>query len=132
MYASVAAPLESLHKMKAIATSNWNAPRGSAFQALKDLISAGTFLSTADFSKPFHVAVDALNRGIGAVFYQMSDSSQPDDISGCVWILLASRSLHSSERNYSATKRELLASVFSLKKFNLTSAKYLIHDVFRS
>jgi hypothetical protein len=51
--------------------------------------------------------------GIGAVLYQVDPKTKKKR-----WISFQARSLSKSERNYSATKRELLAIVFALARFH--------------
>ncbi|SAM00072.1 hypothetical protein, partial, partial [Absidia glauca] len=68
----------------------------------------------ADLTRPFHVATDASNTGIGAVLFQVINRQ-------ILHIGFFARSLSKSERNYSTTKRELLAIAFALNKFH----KYL-------
>jgi hypothetical protein len=60
--------------------------------------------------KPLLVATDASRTGIGACLYQEVDGKRR-------YLDFASRSLSKSERNYSATKLELLGIVFALKSF---------------
>ena len=62
----------------------------------------------------YRSASDASNVGIGAVIYQ--DEANPH------YIAFTSRALTRSERNYSATKKELLAIIHALNKFD-----YFLH-----
>jgi len=71
-----------------------------------------------DFDRKFSVATDASDMGIGAVLYQLQDSSKEDSPSNRFYNLFAARALHASERNYSASKKEMLAVVFALKRFH--------------
>jgi transposase InsO family protein len=77
---------------------------------MKQLMLRPTLLSYPDFAEPFYVATDASGYGLGAVLYQTINNSTR-------YISFQSRCLNSAERNYSATRRELLAIVFALKKF---------------
>ena len=62
------------------------------------------------------MATDASIVGIAAVLYQLNDDSRPDTDTNRRWILFVSRALHRAERNYSATRLELLAIVYGLIK----------------
>lgn len=62
-------------------------------------------------NKPFYVAIDASNYGIGGFLYQHMDNKFR-------YIGFVARSLSKSEQNYPTTKRELLAIVFTFKKFH--------------
>ncbi|KAH9263439.1 hypothetical protein BASA83_013165 [Batrachochytrium salamandrivorans] len=46
------------------------------------------------------------------------DPCSPDTVQNRKWVMFSARAINSSERNYSATKRELLAIVFALGKFH--------------
>jgi hypothetical protein len=70
-------------------------------------------LAYPDFANTFYIATDASNVGLGAVLYQYEDNSTIKK-----YISFQAHSLTISERNYSATKHELLAIVFALKKFH--------------
>ena len=59
-------------------------------------------LAYVDYSLPFKLHIDASSTGLGAVLYQNQDGS--DRV-----VAYASRSLKSSENNYSAHKLEFLA-----------------------
>jgi hypothetical protein len=55
---------------------------------------------------------DASISGLGPVLFQL------DKLNKAQFISFQNRALSVSERNYSATKRELLAIIFALKKFH--------------
>ena len=63
-------------------------------------------------NKRFQVACDASQQGLGAILYQEEDSGERR------YIAFAAGSLKGSQKNYGATKRELLAVVFALKAFH--------------
>lgn len=117
-YAMLAAPLEALRPLKRIPLQRWTQSCMDSFTSLKQILAEGTFLSFPDFKKTFRVATDASKTGLGAVLYQLKYDSKADVASNRCWILFSARSLHRSERNYSATKRECLAIVFALLKFH--------------
>jgi transposase InsO family protein len=107
------APLDALRNEKSL-DKIWNNTHETAFNNLKKALLNDTVISYPDFNHPFYVATDASNVGVGTVLYQK--------INGEIkYISMMAKSLSSSERNYSATKRELLAVVYALKKFH----KYL-------
>ena len=118
MYSMVAASLEALRKIPRLSDDDWTPERQSAFAVLKQILSEAPFLSFPDFGRPLRVATDASNVGIAASLYQLEDVSGDDIVTNRRFILFAARTLGPSERNYSATKRELLAVVFALHKFH--------------
>jgi hypothetical protein len=65
-----------------------------------------------DWSKEFHVHVDASSIALGVVLAQLGeeDIDHPLDF--------ASRKLSTTEINYTATEREGLAMVYALQKFH--------------
>lgn len=93
--------------------SVWDESHDQAFNDLKQALLNCLPLSFPDFTKEFIVATDASDHGLGAVLYQLGeDGSTPSYIS------FQATSLKPAEKNYSATKRELLAVVFALKRFH--------------
>ena len=118
MYSRLAAPLEELRHLPSIPTSSWTPSRQRAFQQLKDTLASSVFLSFPDFKRRFFVATDASRGGVAGVLYQLENAKGIDEVSNRRFILFAARALHKSERQYSATKLELLAIVFSLRKFH--------------
>ena len=51
----------------------WSEDCERAFSSLKTLLMGQPFLITPDFSKPFKLAVDASDVGVGAVLLQEQD-----------------------------------------------------------
>jgi len=109
MYSRLAAPLERLRKAPNLAHA-WGRREQWAFDSMKKVLSSARILAFPDFSVMFHVATDASKQGIGAVLYQIVNGKMR-------WISFVARSLQKSERQYSATKLELLAVVFALVRF---------------
>jgi transposase InsO family protein len=113
-YAKVAAPLEQIKYSKNY-KADWTQKQESAFAAMKELLTSQPLLRFPDFRYTFNVATDASNVGLGAVLYQQIEMD--DKRSKIHVIAYASRALSNPEKNYSATKKELLAIVFALEKF---------------
>ncbi|KAJ8651999.1 hypothetical protein O0I10_012394 [Lichtheimia ornata] len=107
------APLDALRHAGSL-NNTWNKHHEDAFYKIKYAVSHAPTLRHVDLRLPFHLATDASNDGTGAVLYQ-----KYNDHNNIVGFM--ARALSKSERNYSVTKRELLAVVFALKKFH----KYL-------
>jgi len=114
LYSTIAAPLDKLRNKK----GNFQLTdlELNCFNSLKNMVGKAPVLSFPDFKSPFYVATDASNLGIGAVLYQLPNG--PDDESKVNYISFMARSLHQSERNYPAYKKELLAIIYACKKFH--------------
>lgn len=110
LYSRIAAPLERIRKTKGSLCKVWSMECDDAFESFKKILSSPPVLSTPDFNHEFCVGTDASNHGVGAVLYQIIDGVKK-------FICFAGSSLSDSQRNYPATKKELLAIVFALKKF---------------
>jgi hypothetical protein len=82
----------------------WNDQCERAFCQIKISISNAVTLSIPDFSIPFEIHTDASNVGIGACLVQIVNGERRI-------IAFSSRSLNHAKRNYSATKKEILAIV---------------------
>jgi hypothetical protein len=107
-YATVAAPLEKLRKSKRFTL---NEDELSAFHRMKQSLLNNHVLAHPKFDKPFELGMDASNVGISAVLFQRDDHNTP------IIVRFAARALTKTERNYSATKKELLALVYALTNF---------------
>ena len=120
-FASIAAPLEKLRKLRKI-TSAWGEAEEKAFQDLKYAVEHALVLSQPDWELEFQVACDASQDAVGAVLYQVTEDGSKK------YVMLCSKTLQAGQRNYLASKRELLAIVFSLKKFQyyLLGRKFVV------
>ena len=78
------------------------------------VLSNSPILCVPGWNKPFKISTDASQNGIGTILYQEDETIK--------YISFFSKSLSKSQRNYSATKRELLAIVSALRHF-----KYFIY-----
>jgi len=113
LMSAVSVPLESLRKVKHITESMWTKECTESFQAFKGILRSPVVLRPFKYGLPLILACDASQLGIGAVLYQ-DDLEIPG---GRRYIKLASRALNKGQRNYSATRRELLAIIFALQRF---------------
>jgi transposase InsO family protein len=117
-FARISRPLDELRNCPDV-TSTWNDSHQMAFEAVKAALTNPPILSFPDEDLHFHVSTDASDNALGAVLFQTSDSSQapgagPKDKR---YIKFSSRALSPAESNYGAAKRELLAIIFALTKF---------------
>ncbi len=121
--ATLAAPLDALRLTKSIDLNDrsvWTESCDEAFVAIKKALAAAPVLAKPDWAAPFYVATDASAVGLGAVLFQGSRDSPR-------YIVCVSRALSASERNYSATKRELLGLIFAVRKLRLYLAGRKFH-----
>lgn len=88
----------------------WTSLQQDAFEKLKDVLCSEPLLQYPDFSRTFYLTTDASQYAIGSV---LSQGDPPNDLP----VSYASRTLNRAESNYSATERELLAIVWSVKHF---------------
>ena len=106
----ISAPLEALRE-KGCLKGLWGNDHTLRFNKLKEALVANVPLKYPNLHEPFYVATDASNYGIGAVLFQRQNNKTQ-------YVGFMARSLSKSERNYSTTKRELLAVIFALDKFH--------------
>ncbi|XP_046856097.1 uncharacterized protein K02A2.6-like [Xenia sp. Carnegie-2017] len=93
-------------------TWKWSEECQKSFETLKVLLETAPVLTHYDPKKPVRLATDASSCGIGAVLSNVSDEGEEQPIA------YASRTLSSSEQNYSMIEKEALAIIFGLKKFH--------------
>ncbi len=110
LYSKLSSPLDQLRKVPDL-TTVWTPEQQQAYDKIKQALHSSVILSFPDFTKPFLVGTDASDKGIGAILYQEGPQGSK------LYISFAARSLSSGEKSYGATKRELAAIVFALKKF---------------
>ncbi|KAH9271126.1 hypothetical protein BASA83_006670 [Batrachochytrium salamandrivorans] len=105
-YSTIAAPPECLRKHTSLPVEKWSQHQLDSFNLLKNILTQAPFLSFPNFRKPFVIATDASDAGIGAVLYQLKDPCSPDIVQNRNWVMFSARAINSSEKNYSATKRD--------------------------
>ena len=108
LYAFIAAPLEPLRKLKSL-QGHWGADQQAAFEKFKAVLARPPVLSMPLWNEQFFVAVDASQAGVGAILYQRPEAIR--------YVSFQAKALNSAQRNYPATKRELLAILFALSRF---------------
>ena len=107
-FSGIAAPLHALTQ-KGI-SFHWGQLEQTAFDELKDRLSSAPILGIPRDGGTFVLDTDASNTGLGAVLSQQQD--------GCERVIsYASRTLSKSEKNYSTTRKELLAMIYGLKQY---------------
>ena len=117
-FATVAHPLHELTRKER--TFVWTGECQVAFDTLKQKLTEAPVLAFPRFEHPFVLTCDASNYGIAGILSQ--------EYEGREWtIAYASRSLLQNEKNYSATEKECLAVVWSVKHYR----PYLYGQPFR-
>lgn len=109
-FAAVSAPLTDLTspKKKFI----WTPTCTEAFNKMKGLLSSHPVLHSPDPTLPYHLQVDASDRGVGAILLQ------PDKETGVLHpVSYYSAKLNKHQRNYATVEKELLALVSAVRKF---------------
>ena len=109
-YSKITACLERIRKIRGSLHSVWTEQHSAAVANLKEVLSNPPFLSQPKWDEKFTVGTDACNDGVGAVLYQDYDGHRH-------YISLMSKALTPAQRNYPATKKELLAIVKALSYF---------------
>ena len=107
-FAEIAAPLHRLQEKGGV--FQWTESCNDAFVSLKRKLSSAPILAFPRPSDVFVIDTDASDCGIGAVLSQCQDGIERV-------IGYGSRSLTKAERNYSTTRKELLAMVYFLRHF---------------
>ena len=123
-FATIAEPLNQLTRKKT--EFKWEASCEKAFNTLKEALCKHPVLAHPNFQLPFHLTTDASATGLGAVLSQTQFGEERP-------ICYASRTLTTSERNYSTTERECLAVVWAVEYFDyyLSGASFTVftdHD----
>uniref|UniRef100_A0A0C9RDU3 Pol_3 protein n=1 Tax=Fopius arisanus TaxID=64838 RepID=A0A0C9RDU3_9HYME len=99
------------HYRRFIDQFRWGEQEDFAFQELKTAICEDAILAYPDSSKPFIIATDASDKGLGAVLSQMDDNNEEHPIA------YASRTLLDAETRYSEPERDCLAVFWATKHF---------------
>ena len=107
---TILAPLNALlHKDS---SWRWSQASQSSFDACKKALMSSTVLAHYDVNLPIKVAADASAYGIGAVLSHVNPDGSERPVA------FASRTLTSSERNYSQLEKEALSLIFAVKRFH--------------
>ena len=108
--ADLLGPLRELVKKRKWREECWDEQMDKNFQTVKEVLESAPVLSSPDFAKPFVMATDASQYGVGAVLYQK--------IGGRVkFIVFGAKALKRGQKNYPSSKRELLALLFGLRRW---------------
>ena len=90
--------------------AEWGDTQDNAIKYLKEALTSHPVLKQPDFKKPWIVASDASNYGIGAVISQEHEGKL------CP-VAYCSRLLRGAELNYSVQEKECLGLIFGIEKF---------------
>ena len=122
-FSSISAPLTNL--LKRNTKFVWSTICQESFEQIKAMLQSSPVLLAPDFSKPFKLAVDASDVGIGGVLLQ-EDSSGVDHP-----VCYFSKKLNKHQKNYSTIEKECLALVLALQHFDVyVSSSYVPLVVF--
>lgn len=108
--ASILHPLNQL--LKAGTRWRWTPECENALNVVKDKLCQAPILAHFDPTLPIRLAGDASSTGVGAVISHLYPDGTERPIA------YASRTLTTSERNYSQLEREALSLVFGIKRFH--------------
>jgi len=108
-YAQITAPMEKI--LNKDCKFQWSEECHQNFDTLKQKMVTTPILVFPDWSKEFHVHVNASSISLGAVLAQPGEG----DIDHL--LAFASRKLSTAEINYTTTAREGLAMVYALQNF---------------
>jgi hypothetical protein len=109
-YAQITAPLERL--LNKVYQFGWTDECQQSFDTLKEKMVTVPILVFPNWSKAFHVHVDASSIALGAVLAQPGEGDIDHPLA------FSSRNLSTAEINYTTTEREGLAMVYELHKFH--------------
>ncbi|MCP3666702.1 MAG: DDE-type integrase/transposase/recombinase, partial [Gammaproteobacteria bacterium] len=112
-YAELTEPLHRLTRKDI--PFEWDKRCQVSFEVLKARIASPEVLSTYNPNLPTILTTDASDVGLGAVLSQLNEGKE-------YFIAFASKTLSSTERNYSSPEREALACVWAVEYFQ----KYLL------
>ena len=107
-YAEITSPL--YHAIQKGNTLTWRAECQETFSAIKRHLLNAPILAFPCLEVPFILDADASDSGLGAILQQVQDGQE--------WVIAyAARALSKAERNYSTTRKELLALVWGCEHF---------------
>jgi len=110
--ADLTGPLEAIKNSK---TLEWNDTLEQAFTLTKKAVMSAPFLQYPDYSKPFHIATDASNTGVGGVLFQ--PKTEDEYITANNIVAICSKKLQDCQTRWSAYKKEYFGIVYCLRQF---------------
>lgn len=110
--ADLTGPLEAVKNNK---TLEWNQTLEEAFKLTKEAVAKAPFLQYPDYSRPFHIATDASNTGVGGVLFQPKE--QDEYITAENIVAICSKKLQPCQTRWSAYKKEYYGILYSLRQF---------------
>jgi IS30 family transposase len=105
-------PIDYLRNEKNI-KDKWTQMHTDRLQTIKEALMTEGLLHTPDMSKPFYLETDASQYGIACALTQRAVDGRT------LHIALLSKSLNRAQRNYSVTRRELMAITVFLEKLRV-------------
>ena len=101
---------------------NFDAACQSTFEEIKSILVEAPIMAKPDWNSEFEIMCDASDYAMGAVLGQKADKMFKA-------IYYASKTFNEAQKNYSTTKKEMLAMVFACEKFwpNILGTHVIIH-----
>jgi hypothetical protein len=114
--ADTAAPLTDLMGAQARRMGfQWGPEQEAALEALKLSCEIAPALGAPDYTKAFHVSMDASDVGVGAVLWQYQTNAEGKELPQA--IMYASRRFSDRERRWQISLREMYSIKYALEKF---------------
>ena len=110
-FADVVFPLTNL--LRKNVKFEWNEECSQSFERIKAMLGCSPVLAAPDFSKPFKLATDASDVGVGAVLLQEDGEGMDHPVS------YFSKKLARHQLNYSTIEKEALALILALQNFQV-------------
>lgn len=110
-YSTVVSPLTNL--LKAKVKFIWSDECQRSFEKLKAILVSEPVLAAPNFTKPFHMAIDASDVGVGAVLLQENREGIEKPV--CYF----SKKLNQYQKKYSTIEKEALSLVLALQQFEV-------------
>ncbi len=115
--ADIAAPLTDLMSSSARKLGfEWGPEQDAALDALKLAVQLAPATHAPDYSKPFHVFVDASDVGVAAVLMQWKPHPETSELIPAA-IMHASRRWSEREKRWQISERELYGIKYGMEKF---------------
>lgn len=89
----------------------WGTAQQQVFENIKKKFLEDIIIQFPDFTREFYINTDASTTHVGAELHQINEEGRHKSLG------FSSQILNSAERNYNTTELELLAIVFTCKKF---------------